>query len=109
MHRGHMWDASRHNPSEDALKNKHSTWKKGSEMGKPGGIFMAKKPAVCIMCLSLQKRFEDERDPSGFLSRPSGLGLLQTCLQFSRRSCPPFWLSKPCMQTSAEITIEKFP
>lgn len=75
-----MWDASRHNPSEDALKKKHLTWKKGSEMGKLGGIFVAKQPAVCTTRLSLQKSFEDEQDPSGFLSRRSVLGLLRTCL-----------------------------
>ena len=79
-HRRHRRDASRHNPSEDALKNKHPAWKKGSEMGKLRGIFMAKQPAVCTMRLSVQKSFEDERDPSGFLSCRSGLGLLRTCL-----------------------------
>lgn len=80
IHRRHMWGASRHNPSEDALKNKHPTWKKGSEMGKLGGISVAKQPAVCTTRLSLQKSFEDERDPSRFLNCRSGLGLLQTCL-----------------------------
>lgn len=76
-----MWDALRHKPGEDALKNEHPAWKKGSEMGKLGGILVAKQPkAVCTTRLSLQKSFEDERDPSGFLSRRLGLGLLWTCL-----------------------------
>ena len=41
----------RHNPSEDAPKNEHPTWKKGSEMGKLGGIFVAKQLAVCTTSL----------------------------------------------------------
>lgn len=54
-----MWDALRYDPSEDAFKNKHPTWKKGSEMGKLRGISVAKQLAACTTHLSLPKSFED--------------------------------------------------
>ena len=68
IHRRHMWDASSHNPKEDAPKNKHPTWKKGWETGKLRGILVAKQLAFCTTHLSLQRALKTNETQVGSLS-----------------------------------------
>lgn len=94
-----MWDALSHSPSEDAFKNKHLPGRRGKAQGNTHG-----KATICLHHVFLQQSFEDKQSPGRLLSCPLELGKLWTCLYFSSRRRPHFWLSPACkLQPKLEL------